>query len=88
MLPKFEGIESCRGGDVFHDVLDDGVALGGAGRPAVRVGRRVGHHRVGHDLPFPSPVVDKRNTVLVQTPVLSNRTPKLGLNRTKYSIQN
>ena len=41
---------------MFHDVLDDGVALGGAGRPAVRVGRRVGHHRVGHDLPFPSPV--------------------------------
>ena len=58
LIPKFEGIESCRGGDVFHDVFDDGVALGGAGRPAVRVGRRVGHHRVRYDLPFPSPAVD------------------------------
>ena len=60
LTPKFEGIESCRGGDVFHDVLDDGVALGGAGRPAVRVGRRVGHHRVRYDLPFPSSVGERK----------------------------
>ena len=50
-IPKLEGIESGGGGDVFHDVFDDGVALSGAGRPAVRVGRRVRHHRVRHDLP-------------------------------------
>ena len=82
LLPIFEGFHWSRTTDRDRDA-DQAQRNPSKGKPS-KVGK----------IPFPpSQIARVRktacwNSVLVQPPVLSNRTPKLGLNRTKYSIQN